>query len=74
MRRSNRDAFMGMSTPKKRKDQHRVSDSDDGEADSDGDDSSVGQFGDPNAFLNKFGGYASDGSESEHEQGEILTL
>jgi hypothetical protein len=65
---------MSMSTPKRRKDSHRVSDSDDGDADSDGETSSVGGFGDPNAFLNKFGGYASDGSESEPDQGEHLIL
>jgi hypothetical protein len=67
MRRSNRsDDYGASSTPKRRRSAHQVSDSDDGEFDSDDECSSVGQFTNQGDFLRAFGGYNSDDSYDDH--------
>jgi hypothetical protein len=58
-----RDAYAGFKIPKKRK--HEVSES---EEDSGSDDNSNGdQYGDPNDFLQQFGGYETNHSDDEYE-------
>ncbi len=54
----NDDRYAGPSGSKRRKEDHRLSESD--EDGSDDDHSSMGQFGDPQAFLRKYGGYQTD--------------
>ncbi len=65
----NENEYADLPKPKRRKNTHQVSDSDDEYDDSDEDQSSIGQFGDPNGFLNKYGGYDTDNSQDEDDQG-----
>ncbi len=70
MRRPSRnDEYGASSTPKRRKNTHVVSDSDEGDFDSDDERSSVGQFASQSDFMNTFGGYASDEASDEHDDG-----
>jgi hypothetical protein len=56
-----RDAYDEFSPPKRRKNQHRVSESEE-DSGSDGE-SARDQYHDPNDFLRNFGGYESDGTD-----------
>jgi hypothetical protein len=74
-KRRESDWWSGQSAPiPKRLKSHRVSESENEEDYSD-DESSGGRFADPNSFLQRFGGYASDENEeyesSDEKQGMV---